>query len=83
MNIYVYNESPIDTKQKIADILQDRLKRIVGLDAPTNEMMEEHAFIVEKEGGLDYFWGNEEDRKLLMSTRPLMCGEGVRIFADE
>jgi len=83
MNTICYGESPTDTKQKIADALQERLSRIVGLDSPTEEMMAEHAFIVEKDGGLDYYWGSEEKRTLLMSIRPLLCGEGVRIMADE
>ena len=82
MDVICYQENEMDTKQKIADALQERLSRIIGLDAPTDEMMDEHAFIVEKDGGYDYYWGNEKERTLLMSTRPLMCGEGVRIVAD-
>jgi len=84
MEILCYNESEEDTKQKIANALQVALSRKIGLDVPTEEMMDEHAFMVEKEGGLDYMWGTEEKQTLLMSTRPLRTAiDGVRIIIDE
>ena len=84
MELICYNESPDATQQKVADTLQAALSRIIGLDSPTEEMMDEHAFIVEKDGGLDYMWGTEQKRTLLMSTRPLLTAlDGVRIITHE
>ncbi len=84
MELLCYNEAPETTKQKIADALQGALSRIMGLDAPSEEMMADHAFIIEKEGGMDYFWGNLKKRTLLMSTRPMATEiDGVRIITNE
>lgn len=76
-------QSEEQTNQDVADALQSQLSRIIGLDSPTEEMLSEHAFIVEKDDGLDYMWGSEEKRTLLMSVRPLVVTEGVRIITDE
>ena len=77
---YCYNESPETTKQRIADALQAALSRLIGLDAPSEAMMLEHAFVVEREGGLDYMWGSEEKQTLLISTRAMATeADGVTI----
>ena len=84
MELICYNEDPEATQQKVADTLQAALSRIVGLDMPDDKMMTDHAFIVEKDGGLDYMWGTEKKMKLLMSTRPLLTAiDGVRIITNE
>lgn len=75
-------QSEAETNQDVADALQSALSRIIGLDTPTDEMMDEHAFVVDKDGGLDYMWGTEEKRTLLISVRPLVVTEGVRIITD-
>ncbi len=76
-------QSEQQTNQDVADALQSALQRIIGLDTPTEEMMRDHAFIVEKDDGLDYMWGSEEKQTLLMSVRPLVVTEGVRIITEE
>ncbi|KKN77685.1 hypothetical protein LCGC14_0358110 [marine sediment metagenome] len=76
-------QSEEQTNQDVADALQGQLQKIIGLDSPTEEMMARHAFIVEKKDGLDYMWGTEEKRTLLMSVRPLVVTEGVRIITNE
>lgn len=76
-------QSEEETKQDIANTLQEALSRKIGLDSPTDEMLHDHAFVVDIEDGLDYMWGTEEKRTLLMSVRPLVVTEGVRIITDE
>ncbi len=76
-------QSEEQTNQDVADALQGQLQKIIGLDSPTEKMMAKHAFIVEKDDGLDYMWGNKEKRTLLMSVRPLTVTEGVRIITEE
>lgn len=76
-------QSEEEIKQNIANALQSALSRIIGLDSPTEEMIAEHAFILDTDEGLDYMWGTEDKRTLLMSVRPLVVTEGVRIVTDE
>ena len=76
-------QSEEKTKQDIANALQAALSRHIGLDSPTEEMMAEHAFVLDTDEGLDYMWGTEEKRTLLISVRPLVITEGVRIITQE
>ncbi|KKK92382.1 hypothetical protein LCGC14_2703510, partial [marine sediment metagenome] len=47
-------QSEEETKQDIANTLQEALSRKIGLDSPTDEMLHDHAFVVDIEDGLDY-----------------------------
>ena len=78
MNRMLINEPECEVKQATADALQEALRQ-AGHENPSEQEMEDHAIVLEKDDGLDYYWDDE----LLISTRPLLTCGGVQIIRKD